>query len=127
VIYLDANVLIRLVEGDAAARQPIEQRLAGEAEFLTSQLSRFECRCKPMRDGDTKLLGMYDIAFSAHELRIVELDTRVMDEATAIWGAEKLKTADAIHVAAAVVGGATVFLTGDVQLKRITRLTVELI
>jgi predicted nucleic acid-binding protein len=50
-----------------------------------------------------------------------------MDEATRIWGVEKLKTADAIHVAAAMVGGVTLFLTGDVQLKRITRLSVELI
>lgn len=84
MIYLDANVLIRLIEGDAVARQPIERRLATEPEFLTSQLSRLECRCKPMRDGNIALLGKYDMAFFSRELRLIELDLRVVDEATAI-------------------------------------------
>jgi hypothetical protein len=47
MIYTDANVIIRLVEGTQAVRAPIEARLQplrGTAGFLaTSRLSRLEC------------------------------------------------------------------------------------
>jgi hypothetical protein len=56
VIYADANVIIRLVEveGDALTRAPLEARLLpyrGIGRFLlTSQLTRLECRVKPLRE-----------------------------------------------------------------------------
>jgi predicted nucleic acid-binding protein len=80
-----------------------------------------------LRDGNVALLGKYDIAFSSRELRLIELDFRVIDQATAIRATESVKTADALHIAAAMVGGATVFLTGDTQLIRVSRIQVELI
>jgi len=127
VIYLDANVLIRLLEGDLASRQPIEQRLAGETAFLTSQLTRLECRCKPLREGNAPLLALYDQAFASREMQVIEIDGRVIDEATALRAAHNLKTPDAIHVASAVVAGATVFLTGDAKIAAISRIKVEVI
>jgi hypothetical protein len=36
VIYLDANVIIRFIEGNPAAREPIRQRLAGQTVLVTS-------------------------------------------------------------------------------------------
>ena len=67
VIYADANVIIRLIEGEALAREPLESRLLplrGTGRFLlTSQLTRLECRTKPMRDGDAALLALYDAFF----------------------------------------------------------------
>ena len=46
MIYADANVIIRLVEGDAVTRAPIEARLRplwGTGPYLlTSRLSRLE-------------------------------------------------------------------------------------
>jgi predicted nucleic acid-binding protein len=127
VIYLDSNVLIRLIEGDHAARNPIERRLAPEPQFITSQLSRLECRCRPMRDANATLLGLYDAAFSARELRLIELDAQVIDQATTIRATQNLKAPDALHLATALVSGATVFLTGDKQLTRFTQIKVELI
>ncbi len=59
MIYLDANVIIRFVEGDAAARVRIEARLRN-VPVVTSQLSRLECRCQPMRRSDGPLLALYD-------------------------------------------------------------------
>jgi predicted nucleic acid-binding protein len=120
-------VIIRLVEGDAAARQPLEHRLARETEFITSQLSRLECRCRPMRDNNAALLKLYDQFFASRELRLLEIDVRVIDEATAIRATTGFRAPDAIHLAAAVTGGASAFLTGDVQLSRFNRLTIELI
>ncbi len=60
VIYADANIVIRLIEGLPAARAPIEARLVthkGSSGFLcTSRLTRMECRTKPLRNKDTPLL-----------------------------------------------------------------------
>jgi predicted nucleic acid-binding protein len=127
VIYLDTNVIIRFIEGDSSSRESIRVRLTDENLFTTSQLSRLECRCRPMRANDTALLAVYDLFFSANGLRMIEINAKVIDEATSIRAFTGLKSPDALHLAAAIVGGATLFLTGDVQLTRFTRLPVEII
>ena len=52
MIYLDANVGICLVEGDAATRAPLTARLAASlgvtGSLITSHLTRLECRTKPL-------------------------------------------------------------------------------
>ena len=53
MIYADANIIIRLIEGDTAVRAPIEARLLpfkGSGPFLlTSRLTQLECRVMPLR------------------------------------------------------------------------------
>ena len=131
VIYADANVIIRLIEGDAAARAPFEARLLplrGAGRFLlTSQLSRLECRTKPRRVGDAALLLLYDAFFSSIEVDVVPLTIAVVDKATELRATLNLKTPDALHLATAVVSGATTFLTGDKALARCTALAVEIL
>jgi len=88
VIYADANVFIRLLEGDAAARKSIEARLLplrGTGRFLlTSRLTRLECRVRPLRDGDAGLLALYDVFFAGPEVQILELTESVSEKATEI-------------------------------------------
>jgi predicted nucleic acid-binding protein len=60
-------------------------------------------------------------------MQLVALDSRVVDEATVIRAAENFRTPDALHLAAAIVGGAKVFLAGDKQLARFKRLMIEVI
>lgn len=127
MIYLDANVIIRFVEGNEPSRESLRLRLIGENLITTSQLSRLECRCKPMRTKDLATLNLYDVFFTAHELRLIEIDARVIDEATSIRAALGLKSPDALHLATAVVAGASVFLTGDAKLTRFNRMSVEII
>ena len=114
-------------EGDPASREPIRQRLAGQNLILTSQLSRLECRCRPLRDKNTVLLGLYDVFFSGQDLRLIEIDSRVIDQATRIRADFNLKSPEALHLAAAIIGGASIFLTGDRQLARFDPLPVEII
>ncbi len=77
VIYLDANVVIRLVEGDDATRKPLESRLSSSLGFagslVTSRLTRLECRTKPLRSGDSATLALFDMFFAGFELRTVEI------------------------------------------------------
>jgi predicted nucleic acid-binding protein len=127
VIYLDSNVIIRFIEGDAVARAPIENRLRGfQTSLLASQLSRLECRCIPLRINDVRLLQQYDGFFASHDINVVELTAQVIDRATLLRARFNFRTPDAIHLASAIINGATAFLTGDRQLSRCTEIAVEI-
>lgn len=131
LIYLDANVVIRLVEGDSATRTPLVARLAATLgvprSLVTSRLARLECRSKPLRAGDLVTLAQFDVFFAGVELVIVELGPAVVERATELRALYNLKTPDAIHYASAVEVGASVFLTGDRGLSRCSEIPVELL
>lgn len=131
MIYADANVIIRLLEGDAATRAPLETRLLpfrGTTGFLyTSRLSWLECRVKPLRANDTKLLGLYDAFFASAEVEVLELTREVVEKATVLRATLNVKTPDALHLGAAVLSGAKVFLTGDKALVRCKEIAVEVL
>lgn len=131
MIYADANILIRLVEGDPATRAPLETRLQplrGTGRFLlTSRLIRLECRVKPLRNSDVALLALYDALFTSPEVDLLEVSESVLEKATELRATFNFKTPDAIHLASGVLAGATAFLTGDRNLARCTALTVEVL
>ena len=131
MIYADANGIIRLLEGDAATRAPLEARLQpfrGTAGFLlTSRLSWLECRAKPLRANDSKLLTLYDAFFSSAEVDVLELTRAVVEKATELRATLNVKTPDALHLATAILSGAAAFLTGDKALVRCTEIAVEVL
>ncbi len=131
VIYADANVVIRLLEGDAATRAPLETRLQpqrGTGRFLlTSRLTRLECRVKPLRNGDAALLALYDAFFASAEVGLLDVTEPVLEKATDLRAHLNLKTPDAIHLASAILAGAAAFLTGDRNLARCAEVPVEIL
>ena len=80
-----------------------------------------------MRQGNLPLLALYDTFFAGRDLQVSEIDARVIDQATEIRAKFNLKSPDAIHLAAATVAKAAVFLTGDKQLARFNAIPVEII
>ncbi len=94
--------------------------------LIISDLSRLECRVKPLRDGDADLLRDYDEFFAAVG-DVLPLSSAVVDEATRIRATYGFKTPDALHLAAAVVGRCDAFLTNDHRLNRFTALPVEVL
>jgi predicted nucleic acid-binding protein len=131
VIYADANIIIRLLEGDAAARAPIEGHLSplrGSDRFLvTSRFTRLECRVKPLVSGDRELLSLYEAFFASPEVCLLEVTAGVIEKATELRARRGLSFPDAIHVASAVAAGVTIFLTGDRALARLVDISVEAI
>jgi predicted nucleic acid-binding protein len=131
VIYADANTIIRLLEGDQATRAPLEARLAplrGTGGFLaTSRLTRLECRCKPLRQGEVVLLALYEAFFNGVEVVLLDISPAVIEKATDLRAHLNIKTPDAIHLATAVLAGVSAFLTGDQQLARCTEVAVEIL
>jgi uncharacterized protein len=131
VIYVDANVVIRLIEGDTATRAPLEARLLplrGTGRFLlTSRLTRLECRVKPVRANDAALLTLYDAFFARPEVNLLEVTAAVVEKATELRAMLNVTTPDALHLASGILAGASAFLTGDRGLARCSELPVEIL
>jgi uncharacterized protein len=130
MIYADSGILIRLIEGADRLRLPIESRLldirSHDKTLITSRLSRLECRCKPMREGQTYVLDLYDGFFDTQEVLLKEIDAAVIEQATEFRAAFGLKASDAIHAATAILSGASAFWTADRDFLRCPQLKVEL-
>ena len=131
MIYLDSNVVIRLVEGDALARAPLVARLASSlgvaGSLTTSRLTRLECRSKLLRAGDTATLAQFDVFFSGVEISMIDVTASVVELATKIRAKYNLKTPDALHYASAMEAGASVFLTGDRVFARCSDVALEIL
>lgn len=133
-LFLDACVLIYRVERVAPWAGRLAQRLAEvhrqfpRARLAVSDLSRMECRVRPLRDGDRALLAAYDTLFAAADLEVVRLTPAVMDLATAIRARSGLRTPDALQAACCLsLPGPALFVTGDAGFRREAALAVELI
>ncbi len=129
-LYLDANAIIDVVEGKLPFQSRVVCGCAGASPggtVITSRLSRLECRVKPLRDNDPALLKNYDIFFTRQRFQIVELSAPIVERATERRARYRFKTPDALHLATAIEGHATTFLTGDAALASCTELQVDVL
>lgn len=109
----DADVLIY-----AAAGTPLGRRIralfpvdSGALAGVGSVLLLPEVLSKPMRDGATDEVGVLVGLLSRLDLRAV--DPVTAEVATSLAAGYRLKAADAVHLATAVVVGADRFLTNN--------------
>ncbi|MEA2640456.1 MAG: hypothetical protein QOF51_1850 [Chloroflexota bacterium] len=127
-LSLDTAPVIYTVEQVAPFAAATDLRLSGpDIELVASDLTRLECRVKPLRDGNADLLQDFDNYFTNACTTIIGLTTEVIDKATEIWAIYGFRTPDAIHLAAAILANSDVFLTNDRRLDRFTELVVEAI
>ena len=127
-IYLDSAPVIYAVEQVLPFASLVDTRLSAQAIVcVSSDLTRLECRVKPIRDGNIALLKDYDEYFGNNVSELVPLTRDVMDRATKIRADYRFKTPDAIHLAAAVVARCDAFLTNDRRLDRFAGLPIEVV
>lgn len=118
-IYWDSCVAIYRVENVAPWATTLAQWLAlleAGASLYVSDLTRMECRLAPLRAGNRELLERYDDFFAQPDLATAALSRAVFDRATALRAAHRLKTPDAIHLAAAIEAGCDQLWTNDKRL-----------
>jgi len=129
--YLDSNIVIALLEDDAARKSALLSRLAeltgADGRCVVSDLVRLECRVKPMATGDAALLHDYDDYFASPDVTCITLTASVFDQATAVRAAHRYPVADALHLAAALEAGCAVFVTADRQLSGFPGIAVALL
>lgn len=129
MIYADSSIIMRWVEGISQLRAPIEtywrQLSPADRVFVTSRISLLECRCKPLRNRQERLLRQYEIFFSGQEVDLREIDAAVVEKATEFRASFGLKTPDAIHAATATLVGVKSFWTTDTDFSKCPGLAVE--
>jgi predicted nucleic acid-binding protein len=130
-IFLDTNIIIYFVQdppgwGPRAAARLGALRAAGDVPVV-SDLTRMECRVKPLQAGDAVLLAGFDAFFAAPGLEVVGLTAAVCDRATHLRATYNFKTPDALQLAAAIVHGCDGFLTNDTRLRACTTIPIEVL
>lgn len=127
-LYLDTAPAIYTIESVPLYAAAVDARLSAPGVVrVASDLTRMECRVKPLRDGNVDLLKDYDDYFVEAAGEIVALSTEVIDCATDIRARYEFKTPDAIHLAAAVVSHCDIFLTNDHRLDRFSDITIQIV
>jgi len=131
LVYLDSAILIYYLDATGAYHQSAAKRLAALRgagdQIAVSDLTRLECRVKPIQLADQQRLAVFDGFFSLSDVHLVPINTAVFDRATLIRAQFAFKTADALHLAAAVEAGCGLFLTHDAQLARFPDIQVEIL
>jgi predicted nucleic acid-binding protein len=131
IVYLDANIVIYLIEnqplwGTRAAASIATLRASG-ARLVVSDLTRLECRVGPLQSGDALLLGRFDAFFSDPGVTVVGLTAAVCDLAAEQRARHSFKTPDALHLAAAIVHGCDRSLTNDARLNACTVIPIDVL
>lgn len=127
-LYLDAAPVIYAVEQVAPFFPVVDARLSTAGVVLVaSELTRMECRVKPVREGNADLLKDYDDFFADAVAEVVALSREVVDRATEIRARYGFKTPDAVHLGAAVVTGCDAFLTNDHRLDHFPDISIEVV
>jgi predicted nucleic acid-binding protein len=128
-VYLDTNIVIYAVEqnpvlGPKARTRLAIARAAGNA-LMISHLNRMECLIGPLKSGDLAAEADYHSFFKV--MNVVDITAAVCDRAARLRAAYGFKSMDALHLAAALEHGASIFLTADARLGSLSGLTIEVL
>ncbi len=122
-VFLDSCVIVYLIEGAIGVTERVRHRLRPGGRpapiVVFTDLSRLECRVKPLAEELASLLNDYDAFFSTPGFIKADMDATVFDLATERRARGGLKTADALHLAAAVASGCDEIRTNDNRLGRV--------
>ncbi len=118
LVYLDANVLIGIVQAlpDLSDRQLalLGDLDEGRLRAMTSELSLSEVLVGPLQQGDTTTFYAFIALLSGHgAIAVVPVSREVLVTAARHRAATRMKLPDAIHVATADVTGCSGFVSVD--------------
>lgn len=119
-VYLDANAIIGLIEGEAEELGSLlfDNTTKGLLRLYTSEFTLAEVLVTPIREANQRLIATYEEFVSSDEsLSVVPIDRATLIRSADIRATIGNKAADAIHVATAVGCGCAVFLSNDARIK----------
>jgi len=122
IVYPDTCILIYWLERNSTYVDAILQKLRPALEsppiLVFTELTRMECRVKPLQTDNQIQLAAYDRVFSTPGYRFEKLTREVFDVATELRAQYGLKAPDAIHLAAALSSGCDEIWTNDDRLAK---------
>jgi len=102
--------------------------ISGDKAGVFSIIGLLELLVKPKQSGEYILEDLYKSELATFpNLQIINLDMTIIDKAAEFRATYGLRTPDAIHIATAVVNGASEFITNDRGLKRVKEIKVRLL
>ena len=128
-IYWDSCIFIYSLEASEETRLKISQKLATlpQSVLCHTALTELECRVEPLRNGKSELLARYERLFAAPHTRRLALTDEIYRFATELRALHRLKTPDALHLAAALSHGCDSFWTQDDRLGRAAEGRIQLV
>lgn len=113
-VYLDSCVVMYIVEQRGLALRTLEARLReANVSFHLSDLIRMECLVLPFKTGDAALLEDYRRFFDESRALWIPMGRSVFTHAARLRAEYRIKTPDALHLAAALEAGCSEFWTND--------------
>lgn len=128
-VALDSSIFIYFLEQSPqylSAVRPIFQAIAEERlGAATSSLTLLETLVVPLRAGNLHVAREYEALLTdSAGLELVEIDSDLLRAAAQLRAATRLKTPDALQVAAALRAGCPVFVTNDGRIPSLPGLRV---
>jgi len=126
---LDTSVFIYHIETlspfSGAASQVLQHVGRHAATGITSVLTLTELLVKPLQSRRRGLAARYEaLVRVTPNLILADVDVEIARQAAVLRATYRLRTPDAIQVAACLAHGATAFVTNDVRLRRVDELAV---
>lgn len=123
-VGLDTCIFIYLIEGDPRWKSPVTELFqavdAGRLTAVTSSLTLLETLVVPYRANDQALAQRYETLFrNSRGLTLVDIDADLLRAAARIRASLRIRTPDALQLAAAQRAGCTCFVTNDRDLPNV--------
>jgi predicted nucleic acid-binding protein len=104
---------------------PLWQAAQAQAiEVVSSELALMETLVGPLKRGDTALEKTYEQALFGTDMRLLPITQMILREAARLRATTKLKTPDALHLAAAQSASCAHFITNDGGFRNVASLPV---
>ena len=94
---------------------------------ITSIITLIEICVYPQRQGRLDLVRAYERALlHSRQVRMLPIDTKLAQHAVVLRARHDVRVPDALQIAAALESGATLFVTNDRRLRRVSEIDVLL-
>lgn len=106
--------------------QPLFTQLrAPQFDAVTSVITLIETCVQPQRAGKNKLVEHYRHALMhAEQVRLLNITVEIADISVRLRAQHNIRVPDALQIAAAIDAGATLFVSNDKQLKRVSDIEI---
>ena len=131
-IGIDTPVFIYHIEQTsprASAASTILRAVAdGQFQAVTSVITTLEVMIQPLRLGRAEIADAYEALLGdIPNLAVVDVDARVARIGAELRATYRLRTPDALQIAACLAHGAEAFITNDRRLRRVIEIDVKVL
>ncbi|MBW4694438.1 MAG: PIN domain-containing protein [Lyngbya sp. HA4199-MV5] len=128
LVYIDTAPVIYSVEKFPdyfPLLEPLWIRLkVGTLKMISSELTLMEALVLPLKNRNSNLVQAYERLLLASEIQAIPVTQAVLKEAAYLRASTSLRTPDAIHAATAMSEKCSVFLTNDIDFRKVPNLPV---